>query len=514
MTNPVLSALYSGLGFLEQQRAQRRRDELLAQEQKYRASQASKEDFSTINQLEQVGQLTNAQGDVSIMDQVQPELRGLLPQSAEMRMADPSRMAAVTLNSGQQVGVERYTPLQLMARERQAKQIAASDAFVQSLRMKAAEAALARQENEKKDAAYLQLHGIPVQRPTGEYTSENVQTEMGFLPQPVEQTETKLMLPAEAKTIEDIAASRQKREQDAQMRQSGGGLVQLSGQIFPADKKYDAARMRLQAGVTQFIRAGNFDAAQKLVEGAYKEVNDREQALDPDIQKSKQALRINVGVPGQSSEDPKDVAQGIIDGILPPETTGLYRAGLPVKAILARSGYNLSKANTDWKAVQRHLATLNGPQQERLRQAINFTYDSIDMIEGLYNEWRKVGTASGVKLFNRAALSVSKSLPGKAGEIATNMEAQINDLVSELGTVYKGGNSSTDESLRLAAENLKAEWNPQTFERALKQIRENLRIRRNSINQSMPQGVSENSPYLQGRGAGEAAKTADPLGIR
>jgi hypothetical protein len=43
-----------------------------------------------------------------------------------------------------------------------------------------------------------------------------------------------------------------------------------------------------------------------------------------------------------------------------------------------------------------------------------------------------------------------------------------------MGTVYKGGNSSTDETLRLASGNLKADWNDETFTRAVKQLKTTL----------------------------------------
>ena len=205
------------------------------------------------------------------------------------------------------------------------------------------------------------------------------------------------------------------------------------------------------------------------------------------------------GTTGGAADTPQLIAQAIIDGKQPPTTQGLYRFGAPVRAELARKGYDLTTAQKDWQAVQKHLATLNGPQQERLRQAITFTYDSLDVIESLFDEWQQKGGAYGVRLFNKAALATSKQLPGEMGATAQSLEAQINDLVSELGTVYKGGNASTDETLRLAAENLRADWNTATFKKALGLIRKNLQLRRNSILASEPAGVSEGSPYAPKR---------------
>lgn len=199
-----------------------------------------------------------------------------------------------------------------------------------------------------------------------------------------------------------------------------------------------------------------------------------------------------VGTPG----DVKDIANGIVAGIDPPDLAKYgYRDRTAIAAELKRQGFDLARADQDWHATQKHLATLNGAQQERLRQAVSFTDDSLHILDGLYGQWQKVGPTSGWKVFNKASLATSKQLPGEAGNLAHRLEAQISDLTSELGTVYKGGNSSTDESLKLAAKNLEADWNESTFKDSINQIRQNLEIRKNSIRHSQAAGVTEGSPY-------------------
>jgi len=106
-----------------------------------------------------------------------------------------------------------------------------------------------------------------------------------------------------------------------------------------------------------------------------------------------------------------------------------------------------------------------------------------------------------LKEFNKGKLKFYASLPGETGAVATALQAQINDVVSELATVYKGGNASTDESLRLAKENLEANWNKETFERAIKELKKTLQYRVNSINTTPVAGLSQGSPYTpQGQG--------------
>ncbi len=191
----------------------------------------------------------------------------------------------------------------------------------------------------------------------------------------------------------------------------------------------------------------------------------------------------------------KDIADAIVNGDQPPVLTGLYRMAGPVRAELARQGFPLAKATEDWNATQKYLSTLNGAQQVRLRQAVNFTSDSLPLIKDLYDQWQKTGLPTGFKDYNKAALIAASHLPGKTGSIATNLISQIADLTSELGTVYKGGNSSTDETLKLAATNLSGDWNQQTFSDAYDRINKNLKIRKNSISTGQAAGVGQDNQY-------------------
>ena len=223
-----------------------------------------------------------------------------------------------------------------------------------------------------------------------------------------------------------------------------------------------------------------------------------------------QAQRVAAGAARFSSSgaDLDETVNAIAEGKAVPTLQAYsFRDRTAIAAGLHRAGYNQAVAERDWKAINRHLSTLNGQQQERLRQTITFAYDSLDIIEELYNDWQKTRLPGGFKSYNKAALNAAANLPGDAGSKAQALITQINDLTSELGTVYKGGNSSTDESLKLAAENLKAEWNDETFKRNLSLVRKNLQIRRNSIITSEAAGVSPKSPYQPPANLGSAAGT-------
>jgi hypothetical protein len=223
----------------------------------------------------------------------------------------------------------------------------------------------------------------------------------------------------------------------------------------------------------------------------------------------------NNGPGSNNSSDAKDIARAIIDGNQPPDINNLGRGDTgKVRGELARAGYNLTDALTDWKATQKRVASMNSTQQVRLSQAVDFTYHSLDVIDELYSEWLQVGPKSGYRVFNRASLVAAKNLPGRAGEVANALDAQINDLTAEMANVYMGGNTPTEQALKLASHNLKSEYNEQTFKRSIGLIRKNLQIRQNSIrNSSQSAGVGVNS-YDQNQPPAQPQGGGDPLGIR
>ncbi len=98
----------------------------------------------------------------------------------------------------------------------------------------------------------------------------------------------------------------------------------------------------------------------------------------------------------------------------------------------------------------------------------------------------------------------------------------IADMTSELGTVYKGGNASTDESLRLAGQNLQADWSAQTLLDNIKQIKQQIVYRKNSM-KVLTQGTPGNrydqpvapeaAPTAPAQAAPQGAPAGGPVNI-
>jgi hypothetical protein len=222
---------------------------------------------------------------------------------------------------------------------------------------------------------------------------------------------------------------------------------------------------------------------------------------DGTVEKINIGKQRNTGSAGDITDnDAESILQQIKVGKQPPDSKGMYRAWAKVRVAAAKDGYDLTTAEKDWNGITKHITTLNGAQQERLRQAITFADGTLPQLEKVYNDWKEQAGISGIKVLNKANMIAMKNLPGKAGSAAQQLESLMADYTSELGTVYRGGNSSTDESLKLAAQNLSGDWNEETFNDALKRLKTSIGIRKASIYASMPVGVSENSPLLNPNG--------------
>lgn len=177
-----------------------------------------------------------------------------------------------------------------------------------------------------------------------------------------------------------------------------------------------------------------------------------------------------------------DIVAGIMSGLQPPITT-IQRTPEITKILggLSALGYDNTKAVQDWTAMQKRLVSMNSTQQLRLSQAIFALEGSTEQAERLYEEWKATGLPTGFSNWNKAALEASARMPGQAGVAARTLISHIEDMANELSIIYRGGNTPTDMALESARMSLGSDWNPAQFAKNLELIRENMRIRKNSI---------------------------------
>lgn len=210
------------------------------------------------------------------------------------------------------------------------------------------------------------------------------------------------------------------------------------------------------------------------------------------------ASRLRAGNAAQTAADQKADAKLMMDGIeagrLPPLLPG--RASpqyIALSAEAERRGFNLAGAVTDWVATQAHIKTLNNGQQTRLRQAIGQLPELLDSVQALADKW----DAGHYPALNTLALKAAQQggSSEEAASLARQLETQIADVVSDLAVVYQGGNSPTDEALRLAKTALAGNWSRKTLTDMVALAKKNVKTRNNSINNVGVAGASDDNPY-------------------
>lgn len=252
-------------------------------------------------------------------------------------------------------------------------------------------------------------------------------------------------------------------------------------------------------------------SARPIYEKQWAEEDMRRQAAAMEIGKFEEAKRHNMAMEAKPSgmaamtaeTDPKAIAEAVQRGDLPPDLNQYSRyAKDQIASELAKMGFNLSQATTDWRATQKHIASLNSTQQLRLNQAVDALPEMLDTVEDLAKQWK----AGRFPLLNRGNLALAKNgVYGKAAaSIATQLESQIADVTGELGQVIMGGNSPTDHALELASKNLSGNWEEGVLLDAVARARKNVGIRRNSILNTGVAGASADNPYAASPAAAAA----------
>lgn len=201
-----------------------------------------------------------------------------------------------------------------------------------------------------------------------------------------------------------------------------------------------------------------------------------------------------------------DIVEGIKDGSQPPTTQGLYHNAAGVRAKLAKDGFDLAKAQQEWTATQKFLASANNSQQLRLHQAINQVDETLPLVEELGKAWN----AGKYRDLNILQLDMAKRglLDPEAQSVAVRLDAAIGDVTAEAANIFMGGNSPTDKAIDLAMTQLDKATSVQTLMDSVAQLKKLIQYRKNSLNQAGPVGTPDNryAPQQQ-----QPAPAASPL---
>lgn len=179
------------------------------------------------------------------------------------------------------------------------------------------------------------------------------------------------------------------------------------------------------------------------------------------------------------------IADAIKSGKMRPTAVSSLPPRDPIRAevmdVLATEGADLNKMSYDISAETKFWQTQNDSKRTTIRTQLNTLAHTIPYTRNLIQQAKDIIPDFSAQGFNRVTLTAAANLPGPRGVLARKLVAQIGDIGAEVGTLYMGGNSNTDESFRLAGQNIQADWSEEQLMAALDQIEMNTGIRLNAI---------------------------------
>ena len=298
---------------------------------------------------------------------------------------------------------------------------------------------------------------------------------------------------------------------DASTNKPTLGYVNLVSTSQPREPSPDE---RLQKTANEFYKETHGIKDRELTKKeqakAQSELKDARESSDVHIQKQVFRLEAQEKIEKIKNDrsDVKEIAQAIIDGRQPPDLSNRITGQIgAIRAELERHGFDLKQAQYDYQATQQWIKSVNSSQQIRLRQATNFSMESLDVVDNLSDELTKEVPRGKYPIVNKGAMLAAKQglLGQKAQEAARQLDIQIIDLQSEIAQVYRGGGSPTDKGLKQAQDILNEDWDQKTLKKATDLARTNLGYRLNSIRNSGPLSTG-------GYTGGGAAPPAPPPG--
>lgn len=194
--------------------------------------------------------------------------------------------------------------------------------------------------------------------------------------------------------------------------------------------------------------------------------------------------------------DNEAIADAIAEGKFPPDVSQFsrYSAG-PIASILTKKhGFDLFKAQTDYKAFQRHWATLNTGVQKRLQQSIQNAYGTAGVLDELNAKLSTLAPRFRQTPLNRLAqIAQAEGLGSdEAAATVTQLRGLAETLRFELANVYMGGGVPTDQAQRKAANIIDPSVSPARLTAQIALARRELNIRQQAINSAGP--VSPSNP--------------------
>lgn len=173
------------------------------------------------------------------------------------------------------------------------------------------------------------------------------------------------------------------------------------------------------------------------------------------------------------------LAHGIISGEQPPTLTGLYGKSGDVRAKLDEKGFDLAKAQLEYKQAEKQVATLNGPQMTRFVGLAKSVDSTIDEVRNLSKEMDN----SGIPKLNAAKLALYMQAEGNSqnGQLAARYIGAVNTLKEEFANLANGGYAPTEAAWELANKQINGDYGVKQLGSSLDEVQRLIRYRVQAI---------------------------------
>lgn len=195
-----------------------------------------------------------------------------------------------------------------------------------------------------------------------------------------------------------------------------------------------------------------------------------------------------------------EIADAIMSGKQPPVTTGLYKQGAAVRAQLAKKGFDVTSAELEWKAAQKQVQSLNGPQMTRYAGLAKSVVNTIDEVKSLSEQMAN----SGIPMLNAAKIQTYIQTAGNSekGQLASRYLGAVNTLKEEFANLAQGGYAPTEAAWALANQQINGNYGVQQLSASLNEVQRLIRYRLQGIPNFQSLGPDAANRYT--KGAGEA----------
>lgn len=213
------------------------------------------------------------------------------------------------------------------------------------------------------------------------------------------------------------------------------------------------------------------------------------------------------GAPGKGPEAVNAIAEGIKSGNQPPVLTGLYGMSGPVRAKLQEDGFDLSKAQIEWKRAEKQVATLNGPQMTRFVGLASSVQNTIDEV----NDLAKKMDLGGIPAKNAFELKAFMNVEGnsKNGQLAARYIAAVNTLKEEFANLANGGYAPTEPAWALANQQIDGNFGVKQLGASLGEIKRLINYRIQGVPGLSKMGAGAPNRYTGEDGKPPVAEKAD-----